>query len=70
MTIRLIVGVLAVAGVSTCGLLSGLTKFEIANKVNEKLPAWINLDGRVGIGSEVGNLIASTRGFIHRGGFC
>jgi hypothetical protein len=38
MTVRLILGVLAIAGVSTCGLLATLTHYEIADKVNENLP--------------------------------
>jgi hypothetical protein len=38
MTVRLAVGVFAVVSTSACGLLAALTDYEIADKVNEKVP--------------------------------
>ncbi len=38
MTVRIVVGVVAVACVAACGLLSTFLTFEMVDKVNEKLP--------------------------------
>ena len=38
MTVRLVVGALAVAGLAVCGLFATLTHYEIADKVNEQIP--------------------------------
>jgi len=38
MTIRLIVGIVALACVSICGLIATFTRFEMIDRVNENLP--------------------------------
>ena len=38
MTARFIVGIVALAGVSVCGLLASLATFELVDKVNDNLP--------------------------------
>jgi len=38
MTTRLIVGIVALACVSVCGVVGSLVSFEMVDKVNEKLP--------------------------------
>jgi hypothetical protein len=44
MTIRYIVGIIALVGVSICGLVAAFLNFEMIDKVNERLPADENLD--------------------------
>jgi hypothetical protein len=39
MNLRLVVGVLAIVGVSVCGLVCTFVNFEIVDRVNENLPA-------------------------------
>jgi hypothetical protein len=39
MNSRLAIGVIAIVGVSVCGLVSTFVHFEIVDRVNEKLPA-------------------------------
>ncbi len=39
MTIRIIAGIIALLGVSICGLVAAFLNFEMIDKVNEKLPA-------------------------------
>ena len=38
MTARFIVGIVALAGVSVCGLLASLATFELVDKVDDNLP--------------------------------
>ena len=38
MNLRLVIGVVAIVGVSVCGMVGTFVSFEIVDRVNEKLP--------------------------------
>lgn len=68
MSLRLVVGVLAIVGVSVCGLVCTFVNFEIVDRVNENLPAdkqysWIGWHAE-----KTGRLFSDYRKFYPTGG--
>ena len=68
MNLRLVVGVVAIVGVSVCGMVGTFVNFEIVDRVNENLPAdqqysWIGWHAE-----KTGRLFSDYRKFYPNGG--